>query len=353
MSNRPGMFVISLDFELHWGVVSQYSVADYRENLDGARKAIPAMLDMFSDYGIHATWAIVGYLFFATKADLIAASPAIWPMYAQSSLNPYRLFNSLGENEDEDPYHFAASLVKEIGLCPGQEIASHTFSHYFCLDPGQEKSAFRADMQAALISAKQRGYELKSLVLPANEWNPAYEDVLLDLGFIAYRGNSPGWMHAPVTMKEQTLARRVARFLDTYVNLSGHGNHEFAPQQDRKIIDVQASRFLRPVPRSLSVLEPLRLRRITKGMRLAAESGGMYHLWWHPHNFGKDIDANMAFLENILRSYTTLAEKYGMRSVTMMEAAHEVMDTGKSDGVSRESELTTPLPMKLNAALLH
>jgi len=351
MSKRPGLFVISLDFELHWGVINQYSVADYRENLDGARKAIPAMLDLFSAYGIHATWAIVGYLFFATKADLIAASPAIRPMYSQSSLNPYRLYNSLGENEDEDPYHFAASLVKEIGLCPGQEIASHTFSHYFCVEPGQDKSAFRADLQAALITAKQRGYELKSLVLPSNEWNPAYEDVLRDLGFISYRGNSPGWMHAPVTMKEQTLARRVARFMDTYVNLSGHGNHEFAPPQDRKIIDVQASRFLRPVPRSLRVLEPLRLKRITKGMRLAAESGGMYHLWWHPHNFGADIEGNMAFLENILRSYAQLAAEYGMRSATMMEAALEVMDRANPDEASKKSELATSMQMKLNAAL--
>src|SRR5262245_13071649 len=63
--NTPafGALVISLDFELHWGVRDKRPVdGSYRENLLGAREAIPRMLDLFEEFGIAATWATVGFL---------------------------------------------------------------------------------------------------------------------------------------------------------------------------------------------------------------------------------------------------------------------------------------------------
>ena len=38
-------------------------------------------------------------------------------------------------------------------------------------------------------------------------------------------------------------------------------------------------------------------------MTFAAKTGSNYHLWWHPHNFGKDLEANLKFLEKILQHY--------------------------------------------------
>ena len=64
--NTPpfGALVISLDFELHWGVRDKRPVdGPYRENLLGAREAIPQMLDLFEEFGVAATWATVGFLF--------------------------------------------------------------------------------------------------------------------------------------------------------------------------------------------------------------------------------------------------------------------------------------------------
>lgn len=44
---NSGGFVISLDFELHWGVRDHRSVDEYRPNLLGVRQALPAMLELF------------------------------------------------------------------------------------------------------------------------------------------------------------------------------------------------------------------------------------------------------------------------------------------------------------------
>ena len=53
--------IISLDFELFWGMQDVVSLEAYKDNILGVRKAIPMMLEMFRNKGIHATWAAVGY----------------------------------------------------------------------------------------------------------------------------------------------------------------------------------------------------------------------------------------------------------------------------------------------------
>ncbi len=67
------------------------------------------------------------------------------------------------------------------------------------------------------------------------------------------------------------------------------------------------------------MLEWLRLSRIKKEMTLAAKKGMTYHLWWHPHNFGKNMQENFHNLHDILAHFKKLSRKYGMESVNMKE----------------------------------
>ena len=48
---RAGNFVISLDFELMWGVRDHATRESYGRNVLGGRQAIPAMLDLFPQAG--------------------------------------------------------------------------------------------------------------------------------------------------------------------------------------------------------------------------------------------------------------------------------------------------------------
>src|SRR3546814_17919027 len=86
-------------------------------------------------------------------------------------------------------------------------------------------------------------------------------------------------------------------------------------------MNVRSSRFLRPYKPGLKSLEEMRLSRICRAMRQAAISGSVFHLWWHPHNFGADIAENLAFLRRILESYRQLEDEYGMTSATIPENA--------------------------------
>src|SRR5687767_6180386 len=107
---RRGALVISLDFEIHWGV-RDHRPADspYSANLLGERQAIPAMLRLFEAYGIHATWATVGMLFARTREEWRDLSPHLKPRYTRPELDPYD--EPLGENEEADPLHFAPTLI--------------------------------------------------------------------------------------------------------------------------------------------------------------------------------------------------------------------------------------------------
>lgn len=69
----------------------------------------------------------------------------------------------------------------------------------------------------------------------------------------------------------------------------------------------------------------MRLKRIEKSITHAAKNAEVFHLWWHPHNFGKDIDENMLFLTRILKLVVKLNKEYGLESLTMKEASKLVM----------------------------
>jgi hypothetical protein len=108
--------------------------------------------------------------------------------------------------------------------------------------------------------------------------------------------------------------------MDSYINLSGSNTYDLKGL-DRVITDVPGSRFLRPYSPKLGFLEQIRFNRIRKEMTFAAKNNRMYHLWWHPHNFGKHQEKNISFLKKILDHYQYLKESYSFASLNMMEAA--------------------------------
>jgi hypothetical protein len=319
-----GVFVISLDFELLWGVRDQRTIADYGANILGVRQAVPALLDLFAERNIACTWATVGLLFFATNRAMLAGLPARKPRYTNARISSYHYLDEVGADEEHDPYYFGLSLIRRILDYPAQEIGTHTFSHFYCLEEGGDVEAFRADLEAARAAAELVGIKLASIVFPRNQIHRAHLSVCRELGLRAFRGNERVWFHRGRRECEQTRLVRASRLADSYLPIAGPHDHE--PTLIDGMVDIPASRFLRPVGRS-AVLERMRLRRITSAMETAARRRKLFHLWWHPHNFGVDLQKNLAFLRAILDCFRSLQERYGMRSMTMAAVADEVLHT--------------------------
>lgn len=313
--------IVSLDFELFWGMQDGWKLSEYEANVLGGRKAIPQMLELFQKHGIHATWATVGFQFARSEEELRKFFPDRLPTYADDKLSGYRCFGSIGRNEQEAPCFYAPSLIEQIAATPGQEIGSHTFSHYYCREAGQTTDQFRADMESAKAIGKAYGYDLKSVVLPRNQCESEYTKVLTDLGFTTYRDEENDWIHEKVNFRP---LMRILRLADVYLPLTGQGGYE--PKIENGIVNLVGSRMYKPYFRPLGFLEGLKVRRIKKQMLHAAKNGLTIHLWWHPHNVGVRTDFHIRQLEEIFSYYDELKEKYGMRSLNMGEAAQEVLN---------------------------
>lgn len=317
-----GKLILSLDFELFWGVRDKLSLENYGGHIKGVHTVLPKILSLFEAYDVHATFATVGFLFCDSKEELVAACPDVKPRYSNSHLSPYEHhILTVGNDVNDDPYHFAGTLLKQICSTPGQEVGTHSFSHYYCLEPGQNADEFRNDLIAAKKVAEKKAIVLKSLVFPRNQFNENYLKVCAEAGIICFRGNEQSWLYKATDEKGETLLRRALRLLDAYVNISGHHCYTDACMKKSMPVNIPASRFFRPYQPRLKFFENLKLLRIKSSMLHAAKNNLTYHLWWHPHNFGVNHDENLALLENVLNYYQQLNQKYGFRSYTMTELA--------------------------------
>ena len=110
--------------------------------------------------------------------------------------------------------------------------------------------------------------------------------------------------------------RRALRLRDAYSGMLGSQAFEAISGQPT---NVPASRFLRPCTGRLAPFHPLHITTIQRGMTAAARDGKSYHLWWHPHNFGQNLEANLGGLSQIIAHFVTLHDRFDMQSLAMGE----------------------------------
>lgn len=314
---KRGKFVISLDFELHWGVAELWNIKDRIDYFITTRLSIPVVLNLFEQYKIHATWATVGFLFAKNKKQLLEFSPGQRPQYKNEKLSYYSLIdnNEIGNDEQDDPFHYAPSLIAEILKTPGQELGTHTFAHYYCNEPGQTYRQFDADLKAAQSLAMENfKVKLESLVFPRNQFNADYIKVAGENGIKVARSNPNVWF-----WKKQHKFTPLARAADTLMPISSSLAFSENEIINGEVMLLPASRFLRAYVEKEKLVHKMKLYRIKNEMTHAAQNGLVYHLWWHPHNFGYFLEKNLVFLEEILKHYQMLNEKFGFESNSMIE----------------------------------
>lgn len=311
--NAPS-FIISLDFELFWGVTDVATIGGYGRQVEGEWDAIPRLLDLFRRYDVHASWATVGMAMCRDYREWNDIKPSLMPRYRNSRASNYH-YGDLARAYPK--LFFARELVDRILDTPDQELASHTYSHFFCDEPGATPEQFAADMACAAFIGKRVGVALQSLVLPRNQVRRDYLDQLPALGIKAFRGNPDHWLYRSGHTVPGGLAGRAVRLADAWMPLTRIRTR--ARRMDNGLVDVPASFFLRPWSKRLAQLEPARIRRLCSAMTQAARSDDVFHLWWHPHNFGIHRQENLAMLEAVLRHYACLRDTYGMRTMTMRE----------------------------------
>jgi peptidoglycan/xylan/chitin deacetylase (PgdA/CDA1 family) len=311
---KNGTLVISLDFELVWGLFDHIEIKEKITYFNSTLEAIPKILSLFEKNNIHATWATVGMLFNENWDEWHFNIPEVIPTYDRKELDAYE-YGKKHQKLGLDQFFFAPHLIKNIQSIKGQEIGTHTYSHYYCLENGQTKAQFESDINQAIKVAQKLKVELKSLVFPRNQFNEEYLQMCDQKGIETVRSN-PNFWYWDTTQKE-TISVKLVRSGDAYLPL-GAKSYLSESMVTAKVLCQPASRFLRP-QHSIALLNNLRLNRIKSEMIQAAKKGEIYHLWWHPHNFGVDVINSIKTLQSIVETFKFCSETFGMQSLTMKE----------------------------------
>lgn len=324
-----GIFSISLDFELHWGCFEsmQLNSANEEQYFFNTRKVIPSMIDLFVANEIQVTWATVGMLFHQSQMEWQQQQPHPLPTFNNPAVSAYEWIKANGFKGEKDPFHFAPELVNAIIAAPGQELGTHTYAHYYCLEEGQQPDQFRADLAKAIALAKARGVDIRSLVFPRNQFNENYLSVCAELGISSVRSSPDIWYWSPAT--RSSLLKKAFRTGDAYLPFSPIRPVKVSTlfQQSTALpLQLPASRLYRAWKPGKPFLNQLKLKRILHEMTDAAKHQYYYHLWWHPHNFGNHPQECMKELVIILAHFHRLKQQYGWLSLNMESTTELILE---------------------------
>lgn len=322
---NEGELVISLDFEMFWGMADVTKVADMAPVMKNVHNVVPRLLTLFEKYNIHATWATVGALMADGSDDFLRYLPDNLPRQTRQMLEKMGIVPENKEEMCPRDILFAPELVKAVADTEGQEIGTHTYSHYYCSEKDSKPEEYAAEIGAALKMAGAKGYEIDSAVFPRNQVADEYLEAMSGEKRLAFRGNESG-MICEMRAKKPKLGT-LLWYVDNYIPLQKRTSYKLKDILDRGMLNIRSSRFFKPFRPKYSFAEKLKLRRYKKEMLKAAKKGEIYHMYWHPHNFAVDTEVNFTQMEELLAYYSELRRKYGMKSMNMREVAEQYRKT--------------------------
>ena len=199
----------------------------------------------------------------------------------------------------------------------GVEIASHTFTHSYFSSENVNKNIVSKELAKSKEVLSPYG-EVNSIIFPRNEINKNYMSDLKEHGFNAYRGKV-----------EKKLKHRYFEFLNCYLPIIKKTTYkkDVITSEDG-IYNIPASLFLRFYDQRFKMLESLKLRRIKRAMKKSAKKGLIFHIWFHPHNLGTNLEKNLEILNKIFVYYHALHEKYNYQNLNMNEM-YKLSEGGK------------------------
>lgn len=318
-NERCGAFIISLDFELFWGVADIASIELWEEKIKKVYEIVPRTLALFKQYGIHATWATVAGIMVDNENELYKYIPKNLPEQTKKIIDKF---------DFEDKHKcipafmlFGKELVEMVRDTEGQEIGTHTFTHYYCDKKDSNPEDFYYELQTACMIMENKGYgECRSVVFPRNQVSQQFVSAM-PKDIKAYRGPIPGYIDK--LKKKHKRIGTIVWYLDHYLPLQD--STFFGDEIDEnEIYNVKLSRLFKAYKKKYSFAEKMKIWRYKREMEHAAKNGKIYHICWHPHNFSTFTDKNFEQLEELLKKYNELREKYGMLSINMAECTKHV-----------------------------
>lgn len=299
-----GAFIVSLDCEGKWGMADHLDAWHHRHlNRTELVAAYRTLLDLFRRYEIPASFAFVMALLLSPDEQ---AEMAEW--FADTEIegaNWLRAFRDAQAANDLEGWSRPELLdmVRESrvdGACT-HEIACHGFTHLPLAENLVERSDVSRELAACAEVAQRKGLTLETFVYPRNL--EGYPEALAEAGYAGYRARPAQRGKLGLFAAEMNPFDRAQRACPDQVGLTVIPSGEMLNWQSgpRKLVPRAASK-----------------RRWASRLEDAARTGGVAHIWLHPHNI-IDAGGTLERLEDVLAVAARLRDAGRLDTVTQAE----------------------------------
>ena len=303
---RNARFILSFDCEGKWGMADDPAMASNNPiSGDSLTKAYTQIFEILERHKIPATFALVGLLaggyeqYVDSRGELLESEP-------------HRNWLQVPERSFAAGHHdgwFYPELVNQIKAKGNHEIASHSFTHLPLHNAGVMEESFLTEMKFVNQWKEKNSIDLSTFIFPRNQIK--FQDRLNDFHFDGYR---------QCDIQNGAYANRF-RILQDECNI---GRKSDEHSMSAKPVAIPPGTFLnwRHGPRRV-IPKWVTLNRWSNVLDHAVASGGVAHLWLHPHNLITARGQVELFEDAILR--VAKAQKSGLiESVTQAEYCKEI-----------------------------
>lgn len=309
--NNKGTFILSLDTELAWGAFDKENINKYEEAYRNTPLVINKLCKLLDNYNISATWAIVTHLLEQCDGDH-SGRPSLDSDWINNWFGKMPCMNGI----DKDLW-YAPWLLDRLQSCDTeQEIGIHGSTHMLLGADGCSRQHAEAEIDSAVSTLGEHGIDPKSFVFPRN--NIGYLDILQEYGIKVYRGVDAQWYeraYVPGPVKPPL------RFINEAIYRSPPLVN---PIKRDGLIEVPGSQVFRPSYGGWQyTLGDSNLTRIKKGLKCAAETAGVFHLWFHPFNLGHNPEKDLHRMKQVLDIVNNL-ETEGKIQCKMLKNMREI-----------------------------
>lgn len=312
MSNskqKVGYFLFSLDTELAWGYYDQFRDGLFSTDGHRERENVRRLLEIFDEFNIIATWAVVGHLFYS-RCEKCEICPVIeWK-------GNYRSFEEIFDTDN--PLWYGSDVINLL-LTKGarHEIAFHGYTHRFFDEEKMTAQEARNEIQEWLRLARRNNIVPHSVVFPRNR--AGFLDVFKNAGFSCYRGDE---LH-PKDYEIPFIGKALNR-IDLVLQIRTPQVYEIKVDPTG-LVNLPSSRWLFGMNRKVEAafdalnLHLLRIRRIVKAVKKAAKEGKIIHIWAHPCEFHTEKDFEK--LRYLFKYVSVEMNKGSLQSIGMADLA--------------------------------
>ncbi len=315
LNQEKGYFLFSLDTELAWGYFDCFNPRLFSANGQRERRAIDRLLEIFDDFKIVATWAIVGHLFYERYETRVS-----YP--AANRWSNFPIFEELYKTSS--PLLYGVDIIDTL-LKRGSrhELAFHGYTHRVFSEHSMSEEEAAAEIQAWLSVAGQRNIIPRAVVFPRNK--VGHLGLFNEYGFICFRGEElmPKLFSMPLVGR---VFRRYYYYLSAF-----YTPLIYEPKVDPSgLVNLSSSRwffgFNRKLDRVLDTLNltTIRIRKIAEGVHRAASEKKTIHIWAHPCEFRTEKDFEK--LRYLLRHVAEEVSAGRLQSVGMAELARKALE---------------------------